>query len=138
MLVNVSYNDSKLKKEIDASVGLPFNLKKRFILKGIGSGKLLVKESSPSINSLFSLDQNLNTCSIELRTKGIIVRFRSLLETYALVIPYYKLNIFKGESNSYTIFCGSHKIRLAANSDQIHSFFSKINRLKAEASSELY
>ena len=65
--------------------------------------KLIINSASIDIHNLLILDQNINTCNIELRPKGIIVRFRSLLETYGLIIPYYKLKIYKGKSQEYSI-----------------------------------
>ena len=91
MLYNVSYNDKKITRKIDEELGKPFTLKERFQLGGIGSPKLHITEASMEIQNLLILDNNLNTCNIEMRPKGIILRFRSLLETYGLIIPYYKL-----------------------------------------------
>ena len=87
MLLNVSYNDKKITEKIDNEVGKPFTLKERFAMGGIGSPKLHITETSLEIQNLLILDNNLNTCNIEMRPKGIIVRFRSLLETYGLIIP---------------------------------------------------
>ena len=84
MLVNVSYNNKELTRKIDDEVGKPFLLKNRWAMGGIGSPKLFITESSIEIRNLLLLDNNLDSCNIELRPKGIIVRFRSLLETYAL------------------------------------------------------
>ena len=96
MLVNVSYNNRDLTKKIDKEVGKPFTLKERWAMNGIGSPKLFITETSMEIGNLLLLDNNLKCCNVEMRPKGIIVRFRSLLDTYALVIPYYKLTIYKG------------------------------------------
>lgn len=88
MLLNISYNDPKQKKRIDEAVGKTFSLKERWRLSGIGSEKLIITSSSIDIHNLLMLDKNINSCNVELRPKGIIVRFRSLLETYGLIIPY--------------------------------------------------
>jgi hypothetical protein len=76
------------------------------------------------------LDQNINTCNIELRPKGIILRFRSLLETYGLVIPYYKLKIYKGKSQEYSVYLDQYFVKIRADSSGIHKFFKKINNQK--------
>ncbi|MGC6479122.1 MAG: hypothetical protein ACON42_01945 [Flavobacteriaceae bacterium] len=131
MLRNVSYNDPKLRASIDASVGAPYSLMERFKRKGIGSSKLIVKQCSKEIHALFALDHNNNSCNIEMRPNGIIVRFRSLLETYALVIPYYKLQLYKGEADSYTVYSEHHFLRIHARSSSDHSFFRKILKEKA-------
>ncbi len=132
MLVNVSYNNKTLTKRIDAEVGKPFTLKERFALKGIGSPKLFITETSMEIRNLLLLDNNLDCCNIEMRPKGIIVRFRSLLETYALVIPYYKLTIFKGDFAAYTIHKDHYLIKVRSDTKAIQKFFRKILDYKAD------
>ncbi len=133
MLLNVSYNDNTIREKIDAEVGKPFSLKKRWSMGGIGSSKLFITQTSLNIHNLLVLDQNLNTCNVELRPQGIIVRFRSLLETYALVIPFYKLKIYKGKAEEYSIYKDESLIKILADTKAIHKFFSKINTLKAES-----
>lgn len=130
MLANLSYNDPKLTQKVNAKVGAPFSLRERWRLKGIGSSKLLITESSVDIHNLLILDQNTNSCSIELRPKGIIVRFRSLLETYGLVIPYYKIKLYKGKAEEYSIYMDQHRIKVAATQKSTHAFFKKISREK--------
>ena len=130
VLANLSYNDPKLIQKVNASVGSPYNLRERWRLKGIGSAKLFITESSIEIHNLLILDQNTNSCSIELRPKGIIVRFRSLLETYGLVIPYYKLKLYKGKSEEYSIYMDQHRIKVAATNKSTHAFFKKLSREK--------
>jgi len=67
-----------------------------------------------------------------MRPKGIIVRFRSLLETFALVIPYYKLVIYKGEIASYTIHKDNYFIRVNADTKAIQKYFRKVLDYKAD------
>jgi hypothetical protein len=131
MLLNVSYNDPKQELTITDLVGKPFSLRDRIKFSGVGSPKLQIVSSSRKIANLLLLDNNLNVCNIEIRPKGIIVRFRSLLETYAMVIPFYKLSVFKGKSNSHSIHTDVQKIEI--HSDKHTSkFFSKIMEFKAK------
>ncbi|MDA7694415.1 hypothetical protein N9I15_04855 [Flavobacteriaceae bacterium] len=132
MLLNISYRDPKQKKQIDDSVGKPFSLQKRWKLGGIGSQKLIINSASVDIYNLLILDHNINSCNIELRPNGIIVRFRSLLETYGLIIPYYKLKIYKGKAQEYSIYKDHYFIKIIADSDATHQFFNKINGQKIE------
>ncbi len=132
MLLNVSYNNKQITHKINAEVGSPFTLKERWNLKGIGSPKLFVIKTSVDINNLLILDNNTNTCNIELRPKGIIIRFRSLLETYALVIPFYKLVIYKGDLVAYTVFRDQYFIKVKSDTKAIQKFFTKILTYKAD------
>lgn len=136
MLANVSYNNKTQREAIDTSVGKPFTLLQRIKIGGVGSPKLFVTSSSKEIDALFLLDHNENSCNIELRPKGIILRFRSLLETYALIVPYYKLTIFKGSSESYSVHFEHHKVSISANSEPVRVFFKKIQHQKAAISQD--
>lgn len=132
MLLNISYKDRDITDRVNAAVGEPYNLRDRFRLKGIGSPKLQITACSLDIHNLLVLDQNVNTCNIELRPRGIIVRFRALLETYALVIPYYKLSLYKGKSREYSIYKDHFFIKVGAGNPGVHQFMSKVLNLKHE------
>ena len=130
MLLNVSYNDPKIKEKIDTAVGKPFTLKERWAKGGVGSSKLIISQTSNEIHNLLVLDNNRNTCNIELRPQGIILRFRSLLETYALVIPYYKLTLYKGKAQEYSIYKDKQFVKVVADTKATFKFFSKISAEK--------
>ncbi|MEZ4811479.1 MAG: hypothetical protein R2819_14060 [Allomuricauda sp.] len=132
MLLNVSYNDKNITEKIDGAVGKPFPLRERFVMGGIGSPKLYITDASVGIQNLLILDNNLNTCNIEMRPKGIIVRFRSLLETYGLVIPYYKLHIYKGDFALYSIYIDHYFIKVRSDTKAIQNYFKKILDYKAD------
>ena len=132
MLLNVSYNDKKITEKIDSEVGKPFTLKERWAMGGIGSPRLFITETSIEIHNLLILDNNRDQCNIEMRPKGIIVRFRSLLETFALVIPYYKLTLYKGDLAKYSIYRDHHFIKVQADTKAIQKFFKKILDYKAD------
>jgi hypothetical protein len=132
MLVNVSYNNKEIIKKIDLELGKPFTLAERIKLKGIGSPKLIITETSTQINNLLLLDNNRNVCNIEIRPKGIIVGFRSLLESYGLIIPYYKLTLYKGQEAEYSIYRDNYFIKVAAKEKSVHTFFNKVLLEKAK------
>ena len=132
MLLNVSYNESEVKEKIEAAVGKPFPLKERWSMSGVGSPKLLISSTSIDIHNLLILDNNLNTCNIELRPKGIILRFRSLLETYALIVPYYKLNLYKGKAEEYSIYKDQQFVKVLVDTKDNQKFFSKLKAEKAK------
>lgn len=132
MLLNVSYANKKTTEKIDAAVGKPFTLKQRLKMGGIGSPRLDITETSIEIRNLLILDNNRNCCNIEMRPKGIIVGFRSLLESYALVIPYYKLVIYKGDFAVYSIYKDHYFIKVRSDTKAIQKFFKKILDYKAD------
>lgn len=126
MLLNISYNRPAIKAKINKEVGVPFNMYERIKLKGTGSPKLHITSTSIDIHNLLVLDNNANNCNIEIRPNGIIVMFRSLLETYGLIIPYYKLNLYKGKPEEYSIHKDHSYIKVKADNPGIHKFFKKI------------
>ncbi len=132
MLLNVSYSNSEITRKIDEAVGKPFTLKERWAMGGIGSPKLIITETSIEINNLLILDNNRNTCNIEMRPKGIIIGFRSILESFALVIPYYKLTIYKGDAAVYSIFRDHFFIKVQSDTKAVQKFFRKILDYKAD------
>jgi|SRR5690606_6963941 len=134
MLVNVSYKNEGLYKKIDREIGKSYALKERIQMGGIGSPKLIITSSSIQIYNLLIMDNNQDSCNIELRPKGIIVRFRSLLETFALVIPYYKLALHKSRGEEYAIHIDDYYIKVAAKTKEVHDFMKKIVKNRTDAS----
>jgi len=131
MLKNISYNNPKIIDEINNYVGKPYTILKRLKIGGIGSSKLIINSADSIIENLLNLDNNLNYCNVEIRPKGIIIHFKSLLETYGLIIPFYKLKIFKGKANEYSIYIDNLFIKVNASEKNEHDFFKKILRLRA-------
>ena len=131
MLRNVSYKNDKQQNEINEFVGKPFSLFERLKQKGIGLGKLIIIKASKEIENLLVLDQNINQCNIERRPNGIIIYFRVLLETYALIIPYYKLVVFKVDSDIYTFHIDHRMIKIKVNNKKNHEFIRNILSEKA-------
>jgi hypothetical protein len=56
----------------------------------------LIRASTP-IEALLAVDNRRWHCNIELRPTGILLAFRSLSETYAWIVPYRNLSLFKSE-----------------------------------------
>jgi len=131
MLKNISYNNPKIIDEINNYVGKPYTILKRLKIGGIGSSKLIINSADSIIENLLNLDNNLNYCNVEIRPKGIIIHFKSLLETYGLIVPFYKLKIFKGRANEYSIYIDNFFIKVNASEQNEHDFFKKILRLRA-------
>ncbi len=130
MVKNLSYNSKKNKALLLELVGSPHSLVEKFKLRGIGSNKLVITNASTEIVKLLRLDNNINYCNIEIRKKGIIIRFRSLLETYGLIIPFYKLVIYKGESKIYSFYKDKYYIKFMVDNESSILFIKKVIRLK--------
>ena len=126
MLLNISYNSDKNEELILSLVGKPYNIWSLFQIGKIGSPRLQIISASKEISDLLSYDNNINWCNIELRPKGIIFRFRSLLETYGLIVPYYKLILFKSDPNEYSFYCDTIKIKVVAKTKNSIDFIKKI------------
>lgn len=132
MILNVSYNDQKVREKIENEVGKPFTLRERIRLGGIGSPKLVITEASIEIQNLLILDNNRDVCNIEMRPKGIILGFRSRLDSYALVIPYYKLTLYKGDFAVYSVYRDHYYVKVYADTKAIQKFFTKLLGYKAD------
>ncbi|MBU2526138.1 MAG: hypothetical protein KKC03_06025 [Bacteroidetes bacterium] len=131
MLLNLSYNDPKVDAMVNETVGMPFSLKNRILLKGIGSGRFYISQASAGLLNILVLDQNVNWCNVEMRPRGIIVRFRKLLETYAFVVPYHKLTLYKTDFG-YSLHKDAQFLTLqAADSKELKKFMDKIISFKA-------
>ena len=132
MLKNISYNNLNVIDEINKLVGKPYSFLEKIKRGGVGSKKLLITKADKVIENLLLLDQNINNCNIEIRSSGIIIYFRSLLETYGLIIPYYKLVIFKVSENEYTLNVDSKFIKIKIKSKKDYTFIRKIMEEKAK------
>ena len=133
MIINVSYSNKQTTRTIEEHLGKPFTLKERFQKGGVGSPRLVVAEASVQINNLLQLDNNRNYCNIELRPDGILVGFRALLESYALLIPYYKLVIYKSGAKRYSIYKDDYFVRVEpqGNDKSVHKFMAKLMAQKS-------
>ncbi len=134
MLLNVSYNNPEVTQKIDTAVGNPFGLRERLKQGGIGIGHLVITASSVHIQNFLALDKYRNKCNIELRPRGIIIGFRALLESYAFVIPYWKLNLYKGRAEEYSFYHDTYfiKIQAKAKDQKVHLFIKRILEEKAK------
>jgi len=130
MIYNISYNDSNVRSKIEIDIDKPLSLNQKFLIGGSGSPKLNITDCSSEIKKYLNQDNNINTCIIEIRNGGIIVMFKSILETYALTIPFHKLIIYKGKSNEYSIYKDNYYIKILANTKTVHDFIKKIKNFK--------
>ena len=129
MLLNISIQNKISKQQIDRLVGTSFTLKERYNLGGIVSPKLYISTSSMAINNLLILNKNDHSCTIEMRPKGIIIKFSSQFNTYALITSYNKMSIRKPSALDYSIYLESPFLKLKADSNT-HAFITKLFRYK--------
>ena len=131
MLRDLSYKDLKIEKEINNLIGKEFDFIEKIKRRGIGSKKLLIKKADNKIYDLLSKSYNLNDCNIEIRVKGIMIYFKSKLSTFGLAIPFYKLVVFKIDSDHYTINYDEFFLKIRIKNKSDHKFFKKISEQKA-------
>jgi hypothetical protein len=133
MVWNTSHSDSRIERQISALVGESFSILQRFERRGIGSPKLEILQASTELYNILAVNQDRLRCSIELRPKGVIIHFKSRLDTYALPIPYHKLSVYKGESNSYSLFMDQYKLKINASDSKVKAFIHKVLNAKVLA-----
>lgn len=132
MVLNTSHSDREVDHQISTLVGEAFSILKRFEMRGIGSPKLEILQASTDLHTLLAVNQDRLRCSIELRPNGILIHFKSRLDTYALPIPYHKLSIYKGEAATYSVFMDQHKIKFSAKDSKVKAFITKVLNEKAQ------
>jgi hypothetical protein len=133
MIRETTYNTKELRQEIAAEVGRPIPIIKRLRMGGNGSQRLVIVEAFKDLEVLIDVDNRSKFCNIELRENGVILHFRSRLESFAWVVPFHILSLFKSD-DSLSIYAGAQFVRVKAahNSMLNHKFINKILKLKAE------
>lgn len=134
MLLNISHDFAAKKKTIDDQVGKPYTLAQRKELGRTTFSKIPITAASIEIYNLLTVNQQENSCSIELRPKGIIISFRSNMESYSLIIPNYKLKVYKGKAEEYSFYKDHYFIKVWASAvdPEIHSFVKQIRKNKSD------
>lgn len=112
MIRNTTYNVREVKEAILDDVGKPFSVFRRIRMGGNGSQRYVIVEAFDGLDMMLSPDHGTRFCNIELREKGIILHFRSRLETYAWTVPYRLLSLFKSDDNTISIYSGAEFVRL--------------------------
>jgi len=133
MIFNITHFKKEIDDEISVLVGRKYNLIERVKLGGIGSEKMKIIDSSPLIEGMLQYDDQPNHCNMELRRRGVITLFKYRLETYAWVIPYAKLSIYKSE-DIYRIYGDAEfvKVERMLNSSALKEFVRKMMKLRVE------
>ena len=134
MLLRLTPDYSAVKPQIDAAVGKTFTLQERQQFGKTSSANHEITGASLEIHNLLVVNENKPTCTIEMRPKGVVVSFRSVLETYALVIPNHKLRIYKGSAEEYSFHKDHHfiKIWVGRADKNLHEFIRNIRDNKSD------
>ena len=109
MLFNTTITNKEYIKESNEILGKAFSFFEKIKMGGVSSGKLVVEEFSPKLQSENLLIPAINYTNIELRPKGIIAHFNNGLNNYSWIIPYYRLVIYNIQT--YTIHANGHFIK---------------------------
>jgi len=132
MLIKDTFNDRRSRREIERHVGKKFSFVDRFKMRGIGSQRMLIVDSSNEIADLLALDKKLNHCNLELRQGGLLVRFQSKMHTYAFAIPWHYLTFFRTGESLQVYGQNNHvKLRVAHNEKLDRRFVLKVLQFKA-------
>ena len=134
MLVNNTYKNPETELKVNQLVGEPYSILERIKMKGNGSPKLDIIKASIHIYNILQLDNDRNTCNIELRPKGIIISFQKRIETYQLIIPYFKLVVFKADADTYTFYKDQYFIKVLITNPKSESFIQRVLEEKTRAS----
>ncbi|NNE33464.1 MAG: hypothetical protein HKN40_13990 [Winogradskyella sp.] len=100
MILNTTHHNPEHKQIIADLIGGPFSLVQKLKMKGVGSKRMIIDAVSPNMQSMMNLVSDINYGSIELRSKGILVRITKGLKSFTWVIPYYQLVIYKTNGSS--------------------------------------
>ena len=137
MLINISENFHEKKDMITNQIGKPFDLEQRKKLDGTVLRDLAVTAASIDVYNLMILNEGQSFCNLEMRNKGISISFKAKNDTYALVIPFYKLKIYKGKAEEYSFYKDHYfvKVKAGAKESEIHQFIKKLRNFKADNAS---
>ena len=127
MIFNSTYTDKEKELEVEKLIGKKYSLFSSIKFNGIGSKRLIIKETSPKFKKIIIQKNDLIYSNIELRCRGIIVYIAEGLNRFSWVIPYYKLVIYK--TPNYSIHSDGNFIRFSNNLNlkENQKFFKKLN-----------
>jgi hypothetical protein len=130
MIYDTTYKNQDYNTESDDLIGVKFTLLERLKLRGIGSSRLMIKKTSPKLNTTQLKFSEIDYANIELRPKGIIIHYTRKLERYSWVIPYYRLVIYN--SQFFSIHANGNFIQFYKNKNYFENkkFINRMVQLK--------
>lgn len=84
--LNITYNDPKVKRQVESLCGKGFSLWEAIRMGGAGSPRMTLIDTSHGLLDPFDRVEDRRMCSIELRKGGLLLHCRSRLETMGLPI----------------------------------------------------
>lgn len=87
-LLNISYNDPSVKRAVEAACGRPFGFWAGVRRGGVGSARFRLIDGPAALLEAIDREEDRGYCSLEVRPAGMLIRFRSRLETLAVPIGY--------------------------------------------------
>lgn len=132
MIFNTTYNNEDFRIHSDELVGKPFSLLDRIKMKGVGSGRFIIKELSDKLQPAQKQFSELDYGNIELRPNGILVHFTNRLERYSWCVPYYRLVVYN--ASFFSIHAEGSFIKFMKNKNYVENrkFIDKMIDLKNE------
>lgn len=94
MIINITYANKKTERQIADVVGKPYSLMEKIRMKGVGTSKMQIVETSEDITNCFNASVDTKYCYLELRKTGMLIGFQSVLKTFVWVIPFRELSIY--------------------------------------------
>lgn len=133
MLFNITYTDKKTQEQINDYIGKPYGFLDRIRMRGIGTSKMQIVEASENIAELLGNRNTVHYCYLEIRPKGLLVGFQSVLRTYVLLIAFHELSIYYN-SGILSIYGKKNSIKMKPpfNADLDKKFLKKVLSLKAD------
>lgn len=117
MILDTTYMPDDKVALINEKVGESYSLMQRIKMRGAGSHHMVIEQYSPNFHSILTRNNSTNYCSIELRPNGIIVHIHKRLNSYAWLVPYHLMSIYKSKTFSIHAAGEFLKLRLDKNFD---------------------
>ncbi len=89
---NISYNDKKVRSEVEAICGSPFPFFTGSLMGGTGSPRLHLLEGPVQLLEFLDRPEDRRFSNAEIRSNGILIRCRHLLETIGIPLGRDQLN----------------------------------------------
>lgn len=100
MILNTTYTDKENEELINDLVGKRHSFWNIMRLKGVGSKRMIIENTSPNMLKYLSTVSDLTYANIELRPGGIIVHINKNRSSYSWAIPFYQMVVYKTGSLS--------------------------------------